>query len=139
MISQFVVLIPFNGLHGVIPQKRVLFITTAVRTSNPTNCYFIMIPNCHMKPTNSAVGIGTGYGQDDRRVGVRVPVGSKMFSSPRPTGRFWGPPSLLSNGYWGLSPGVKRTGLEDDQPPPTSAGVKNTWICTSTALHVFMA
>jgi hypothetical protein len=26
----------FNGLHGVIAQKTVLFITTAVRTSNPT-------------------------------------------------------------------------------------------------------
>jgi hypothetical protein len=26
----------FNGLHGVISQKTVLFITTAVRTSNPT-------------------------------------------------------------------------------------------------------
>jgi hypothetical protein len=26
----------FNGLHGVISQKIVLFITTAVRTSNPT-------------------------------------------------------------------------------------------------------
>jgi hypothetical protein len=27
----------FNGLHGVISQKIELFITTAVRTSNPTN------------------------------------------------------------------------------------------------------
>jgi hypothetical protein len=27
----------FNGLHGVISQKIVLFITTAVRTSNPTD------------------------------------------------------------------------------------------------------
>jgi hypothetical protein len=27
----------FNGLHGVISQKTELFITTAVRTSNPTN------------------------------------------------------------------------------------------------------
>jgi hypothetical protein len=27
----------FNGLHGVISQKIVLFITTNVRTSNPTN------------------------------------------------------------------------------------------------------
>jgi hypothetical protein len=26
----------FNGLHGVISQKIVLFITTAVRTSNPS-------------------------------------------------------------------------------------------------------
>jgi hypothetical protein len=26
----------FNGLHGIISQKIVLFITTAVRTANPT-------------------------------------------------------------------------------------------------------
>jgi hypothetical protein len=26
----------FNGLHGITSQKMVLFITTSVRTSNPT-------------------------------------------------------------------------------------------------------
>jgi hypothetical protein len=30
----------------------------------------------------SAVGIATSYGLDDRGVGVRVPVGSRIFSSP---------------------------------------------------------
>jgi hypothetical protein len=28
---------------------------------------------------NSSVGTATGYGLDDRRAGVRVPVGSKIF------------------------------------------------------------
>jgi hypothetical protein len=28
--------VTFNGLHGVISQKIILFITTAVKTSNPT-------------------------------------------------------------------------------------------------------
>jgi hypothetical protein len=28
--------VDFNGLHSVVSQKIVLFITTAVRTSNPT-------------------------------------------------------------------------------------------------------
>jgi hypothetical protein len=32
---------------------------------------------------DSVVGIETSYGLDDRGVGVRVPVVSKMFSSPR--------------------------------------------------------
>jgi hypothetical protein len=32
--------LPFNGLHSVISQKIVLFITTAVRTSNPI--YYIL-------------------------------------------------------------------------------------------------
>jgi hypothetical protein len=30
----------FTGLHGVISQAIVLFITTAVRTSNPPQLYF---------------------------------------------------------------------------------------------------
>jgi hypothetical protein len=29
--------VQLNGLHGVIYQKMILFITTAVKTSNPTN------------------------------------------------------------------------------------------------------
>jgi hypothetical protein len=47
---------------------------------------------------DSVVGIGTGYGLDDRGVGVRVPVGSRIFSSSRHPDRLWDPPNLLSNG-----------------------------------------
>jgi hypothetical protein len=32
---------------------------------------------------DNVVGIATGYGLDDRGVGVRVLVGSRIFSSPR--------------------------------------------------------
>jgi hypothetical protein len=52
----------------------------------------------------SAVGIATGYGLDDR---VRVPVGVRIFFSPRRPDRLWGPPNILLNGYRGLSPRVK--------------------------------
>jgi hypothetical protein len=38
----------FNGLHGVISQKIVLFITTAVRTSDPANGLIIMKLNTHV-------------------------------------------------------------------------------------------
>jgi hypothetical protein len=49
----------------------------------------------------SSVGIASGYGLDDQRVGVRVPVGSSILTSYRPD-RLWGPPNLLTNGYRGL-------------------------------------
>jgi hypothetical protein len=49
-------------------------------------------------------GIATGYGLVDRGVGARVPVGSRIFSSPRCQNRLWGPPSLLSNEYRRLFP-----------------------------------
>jgi hypothetical protein len=43
------------------------------------------------------VGIATTYKLDMRGIGVRVPVGSRVFSSPHP-------PDLLSNGYQRLFP-----------------------------------
>jgi hypothetical protein len=85
------------------------------------------------------VGIATGYGLGDRGVGVRVPVGSRIFSSPRLPDRLWGPPNLLSNEYQGLSLGVKRPGREADHSPPASAEVNKMWIYTSTPPYDFMA
>jgi hypothetical protein len=55
----------------------------------------------------SSVGIAPGYGLDDRGVGVRVPVESRIFSSPQRPDRLWGPPNLVFSGYWGLFPRSK--------------------------------
>jgi hypothetical protein len=41
------------------------------------------------KRRDSAVGIVIGYGVDGRGEGVRVPVGSRIFSSPRRPDRLW--------------------------------------------------
>jgi hypothetical protein len=54
-----------------------------------------------------AVDIATGYGLDERGVGIRVPVGSRIFSSPRCPDRVWGPSNLLSIGYRGSFSGGK--------------------------------
>jgi hypothetical protein len=53
------------------------------------------------KSRDSSVGIATSYGLDDRGVEVRVPVGSRIFSSPSSPDRLWGPLNLLSNWYRG--------------------------------------
>jgi hypothetical protein len=53
---------------------------------------------------DSVVGIATGYGLDNQGVGVRVPVGSRIFSSSCHPDQLWGLLNLLSNGYWGLFP-----------------------------------
>jgi hypothetical protein len=74
---------------------------------------------------DSAVGIETGHGLDDRGIGFRVPVGSKILSSPRRPDRLWGstqPPTQWVLGA--LSPWVKRPGRETDHLPPASAEIK---------------
>jgi hypothetical protein len=68
---------------------------------------------------------------DDRGIGVRDPVGARIFSSTRRRDRFWGP---LSDGCRGFfTRDVKLTTL------PTNAEVRNTWIYTSTPPYAFMA
>jgi hypothetical protein len=82
-------------------QTRILVTGTrenifAIRISN------IKSPPLYCRRRDSAVGIEAGYRLDNRGVGARVPVGSRIFSSPRHPDRLWGPSNLLYNGYWGL-------------------------------------
>jgi hypothetical protein len=76
----------------------------------------------------SVVGIATGYGLDDREVGVRVPVRLRIFSSPRRRDRLWA-----------LSLGVNRPGREAGHSPPTGAEIKKMWSYTSTPPDTFIA
>jgi hypothetical protein len=69
----------------------------------PDEVDFFNLPNSS-RSRDSVVGIATSYGLDDRGVGVRIPVRSRIFSSPDRPDRLWGPPNLLSNGYRGLVP-----------------------------------
>jgi hypothetical protein len=91
---------------------------------DPSNAVF----SKHSESRGSAVGIATGYGLYDWVVGVRVSVGSRIFSSPRRPDRLWGPPSLLIQRVLGaLPPGLKRPEHDADQSPPTSAEVRKTY------------
>jgi membrane-associated phospholipid phosphatase len=89
---------------------RYLLVTLAEATQN-FSAFILMnfYKNCRSR--GSAVGIATGYGLDDRGVGVRVPVGSRIFSSPLCPDRLWGLPNDHSKGYGGGSfPGGKAVG-----------------------------
>jgi hypothetical protein len=84
----------------------------------------------------SFVGTATAYGVDGWGIGVRVLIGSTMFStSSRPA---LGPTQPIQWVTGDLSPGVKRPGSEADNLPPASAEVKKMWIYTSTPPYVFM-
>jgi hypothetical protein len=56
-------------------------------------------------------GIATGYGLDNRGIGVRVTVGSRIFSSPRRPDRLWDPTASYPRGTGGSFPGVKVAGF----------------------------
>jgi hypothetical protein len=76
--------------------------------------------------------IAIGYGLDDR--GVGVPVGSRIFFSPRRSDRIWAPTSPLSIGYRGrFSQEYGGSGLKPDNSRPTSWEVKKMWIYISTS------
>jgi hypothetical protein len=71
-----------------------------------------------------AVDIATGYGLDDREVGVRVPIGTG--SGVHPTS-------------YPMSTGGSFPGGKADHLPPASAELKKMWIYTSTPPYAFMA
>jgi hypothetical protein len=92
------------------------------KLKEPPNIKYILIS---IRSHDSAVGIATGYGLDDRGVGVLVPVGdfSLLLVVQTDSGAH---PASYPMGTGGSFPGVKRPGREAGRSPPTSAEVKNT-------------
>jgi hypothetical protein len=91
----FYFLYPFVTYFLTLP-RRYMFALSCQYTNKITLKLTALVLN--------RAGIATGYGLDDQGVGVRVPVGARIFSSLCRPDRLWGPPSLLSNGHRGLFP-----------------------------------
>jgi hypothetical protein len=72
---------------------------------------------------DTSVGMATGYDLGDRETGVRVPVRSRIFTSPIiQTGSGVHPTSYT------VSTGSSFPGIEADLSTPTSAEVNKMWI-----------
>jgi hypothetical protein len=79
----------------------------------------------HYMSRESAVGVATGYGLDDRRVGFRVPVGSLSLLHVVQTGSGVHPASSPVGSGDSFS-SVKRLGRETDHLTATNAEIKST-------------
>jgi hypothetical protein len=77
------------------------------------------------------------YGLNDRcSIPCRGNYG--IFFSPPRSDQLYCPPSLISNGYWGLFSGIKRPKHEADNSHPSTVEVKNAWSYNSIPPYVFM-
>jgi hypothetical protein len=68
------------GTHYLHAIKEDISFIKESRSCCCVNSFLLISVN--IRSRDSVVGIATSYGLDDRVVGVLVPVGSKIFSSP---------------------------------------------------------
>jgi hypothetical protein len=97
--AKLTLLIDLDGTRGSVVGWRTMLQAGRSQVRFPMRSLDFSIYLILPRNRDSVVGIATAYGLDDRGVGVRVTVGSRIFFSPRRPGRLWSPSSLLSNGY----------------------------------------
>jgi hypothetical protein len=105
--------------------------STGTRTGDLLACTTVAQPITLPRSLDSSVGTATGYGMDDRGVGVRVPEGSLLHVVQTGSGVH---PTSYSMGIGSSFPGG-----ETNHSPPTSAEVETMWIYTSTPPYAFVA
>jgi hypothetical protein len=75
---------------------------------------------------------------DDLGVGVRIPLESRIFTSPHFLCRFCGPPSCLLNDIGIYFPGVNRQEREADHSSQTSEEVNKVPIYAENSTYVLI-
>jgi hypothetical protein len=91
-----------------ITRRRKTHTRTHARAYTRTHTHTLSLSLSLSLCRDSVVGTATGYGLDHRGFGVRVPVGSKIFSSPRRPNRLWShPASSYPMGTGNYFPGGK--------------------------------
>jgi hypothetical protein len=87
-----------------------------------------------LRSRDSAVGIATAYGLEDRSVGVLSPGGVKNFLSSTSSRPALEP--TQSPIQWGT--GDKEAGSESNDSSPASAELKKIWMYISTPPYTFV-
>jgi hypothetical protein len=104
-------------------------------------CVCIFVPSvvsCEEKDTHTIyIYIALSYRVDDWGFESRQGLGIFLFTTG--SRQALGPHSLLSDGYKGYFPGVRRPGRDADHSSTSSAEVKNAWSYTSTPQYAFIA
>jgi hypothetical protein len=108
--------------------------TTNTNTLNP---YITSVLN-HLHSVGSSVGIITGYGLDDRIMGVRFLARAGDFSLHRVQTDSGAHPASYPMSTGAISLAVKRPGRETDHLPPSKPRSKNARSCTSTPRNTFV-
>jgi hypothetical protein len=65
-----------------VPFSSIIFSSTSLNGQTISEYSAVLV---YVKSRDSAVGIASGYGLGVQGVGVRIPVGARIFISPRPT------------------------------------------------------
>jgi hypothetical protein len=95
------------------------------------------LPSLLKASRDSAAGIATGYGLDDKGPDFESLWGQEFSLHLVQTGSEAHPASNPM-GTEGSFPGVKRPGCEAHYSPPTSAEVKKTWVYISIPPYAIM-
>jgi hypothetical protein len=97
------ILSQINPVHTILSYLSMIHINvTLPPTSN--NSWWFFPSTARFRGRDSAIGIATGYGLDDRGVGDQVPLRSRMFSPPRRPDRLWGHTTYYPIGTGGYFP-----------------------------------